>query len=653
MEKKKEVELISLSTELDKSKKYMKRFRKARDFNSTRQDAYMELMSFYQGTQHLLKQYSTSQPWVVNMNTPYAAVAIDKRVGSLLANDYMGELLPLSEKDVDNLEALQKVFRKEWQRIELDEYIKEAVRQSAIIREGYVHIYLDKEKVIGGTGKKRLGALDAYNIDPSSVYIDPNARSMEDAQYIFVASRISKYEAKEKYPIITSILNGGDSFTPEDRGEVFIENDYTSQQEDVYTVLTYYAKKDGKIEKVKLVNGVIVEEPVLLELTKFPIAQMRWKKAAQSCYGLSLMDDVLSLQKAICSIESAITNTAIAYAAPSIMVRKGCGIDPKVAAKANGAPGVVYLVDGALDNAMRPVIPPKIDDSILAIKNDYQNQIDRITGNTREFQGELGTAGNTKGSANAAINRAKVIEVNVLNNIKAFVEDLSNILIEYITYLYAGEVISAYDGKDVDGKTHKFMDVKVPSAKKLEGLQYKYYIELDTKTPFSKERQKEMLLEMFQIERQYDVPIKTLTMTDLLKATDLEGKDEIITRYNEINHQDAQTKAETISELTMAATEAQIPPEMLNAAIAEIISGQRETPALEQLMKSIEDAFQQQMQQQEQAINRNTEMLMQTPQSLAEVDQLTAQIEQGVAQQPQGNPEELAALMAMTQNQPV
>ena len=156
---------------------------------------------------------------------------------------------------------------------------------------------------------------------------------------------------EEKYPKLKNIEAIADNYTPEDRGEVYYDNDYTTEQEDVKTVITYYGKKKGgKLFKVVLVSGIIVEENEM-KFPIFPIAQIRWKKAAQSCYGLSLMDDVLSLQKAVTSIESAVTNTAIAYAAPSMMVRKGCGVDPKVVAKANGAPGVVYAVDPALSSS--------------------------------------------------------------------------------------------------------------------------------------------------------------------------------------------------------------------------------------------------------------------------------------------------------------
>ena len=293
----------------------------------------------------------------------------------------------------------------------------------------------------------------------------------------------------------------------------------------------------------------------------FPIAQIRWKKAAQSCYGLSLMDDVLSLQKAVTSIESAVTNTAIAYAAPSMMVRKGCGVDPKVVAKANGAPGVVYAVDGNLDNAIKPVVPPQIKQETLNIKNDYITQIDKITGNTQQFLGNVGTAGNTKSGTDSAISRATIIENKVLSNIKEFVEDVTEILIEYIKRTYAGEELSYNDGKQPDGK-YKFTTVKLPNEEAMKDrTNYNYYIELETKTPYNREKQKDLLLEIFQLERQYDAPVKTVTVSDIIKNSDIERKDEIIARYNTLTFQDAETKADAITQLYQSGMEVGVDPE--------------------------------------------------------------------------------------------
>ena len=445
--------ILNISEELEKSREYMNKFQKASHFNKERQEAYAENMAFYQGNQHLLKKYKNETPWVVNMNTPYATIAIDNRVSSLLANDYIGELLPLSEQDVAPIEAISEVFKREWKRMDLDDVVRACVRGCAIVREFYCHIILDPKKAIGGNGSKNLGKLEAYAIEPAKIYIDPNARNLKDARYMFVTGRISKEEAIENYQKIKMAKDQCHTFqydTPTDRGEVYYDNDYTTEQEDVFTKLTYYGKEKGKIKRVTLINSIIVEEKIM-PVKHFPVAQIRWKKAAESCYGLSLMDEVLCLQKAITSIESAITNTAMSYAAPSMMVRKGCGVDPKAVAKANGAPGVVYSVEGNLDNAIRPVIPPKIQQEILNIKTDFQNQIDKITGNSNQFLGDIGSAGNTSSGTEMAIERAKIIEVDVLNNIREFVEDISEILVEFVSQVYAGETVTNNDGKKVEG----------------------------------------------------------------------------------------------------------------------------------------------------------------------------------------------------------
>jgi hypothetical protein len=617
-------EMINLSEEHEKAKPYLEKFNKAKTFNSSRQEAYAENMAFYQGNQHLLKKYKNETPWVVNMNTPYATIAIDNRVSSLLANDYIGELLPMSEDDVDAVQALSKVFQKEWKRMNLDEIVRACVRGGSVVREFYCHIVVNKNKTVGGKNSKNLGRIEAYAIEPSRIYIDPSARCLRDARYMFVTGRISKEEASEKYSKIKNALQVSNTFTPQDRGEVYYDNDYVTSQDDVFTTLTYYGKENGKIKSVKLINGIIVEETTRPN-KNFPILQFRWKKAAQSCYGLSLMDEVLSLQKAITSIESAITNTAMSYAAPSMMVRKGCGVDPRVVAKANGAPGVVYSVEGDLDNALKPVIPPKIQQEILNIKTDFQAQIDKITGNSNQFLGDIGTAGNTSSGATIAVERAKIIEIDVLNNIKEFVEDITEVLVEYISLIYNNETMTYNAGKNPDG-TFKFEKIDLPDKGVLLNSNYQYYIELETKTPYNKEKQKQLLLEIYQLERQYDTAIKTVTVGDIIKNTDLENKDEIISRFGNLTYQDAMTKTETIRGLIQTATSYGINEELINSAIAEIIAGQNETPAVDELMAVMEDAFKVEMQKNDETISNVTDLLMSSPSQQAQIESMANEV---------------------------
>lgn len=598
MKKKKEKdieEVYSLQEELDKAKPYTEMYKKAYDFNTERFNAYAELMAFYQGNQHLLKKYKTDRPWVVNMNTPYATVAIENRIASILVNDYEGDLIPLSPEDIDIIEPIDRVYKREWERLDIDRIIRNCVETSAVVREAYCHIILDDKKIYGGTKRKRVGALTAEIIEPSRVLIDPTARNLKDANYMIVLGRISKKEALKTYNKLESLKLQAPDYTPYQRGEVYYDNDYSTEQEDVFTVWNFYQKENGKIKKTKLINNIIVKESTL-DISRFPIAQLRWKKAAQSCYGISLMDQLLSLQKAINAIESAITNTAIAYAAPSMMVAKGSGVDPKVVAKSNGAPGVVYSVNGNLDNAIKPVVPPKIQDEILAIKQDFEAKIREISGNSNQFMGNIGTAANTVGGAEVAVERAKIIEVNIINNIEDFVEEIVNILVEFIIKMYPNAELTYSNGKDGEG-AYNFDVIKMPKKSEMKDLEYKFYIELDKKSQYSKDKQKQTLMDLFQFERQYDAPVKTITVSDIIKNSDLINKDEIIARYNNLNSQDAQTKAETIDKLINTANNMGISQDLIIQATAEIISGGDEHPATDQLMKMIEQGFSQQLQE--------------------------------------------------------
>ena len=596
MKKKEETEeVLSIQEELDKARPYTEMYEKAYNFNTERFDAYAELMAFYQGNQHLLKKYRTNRPWVVNMNTPYATVAIENRIASILVNDYEGDLIPLSPEDVDIIEPIDRVYKREWERLDIDRIIRNCVETSAVVREAYCHIILDDKKIYGGTKRKRVGALSAEIIEPGSVLIDPTARNLKDANYMIVLGRISKKEALNTYKKLESLKIQAPDYMPNQRGEIYYDNDYSTEQEDVFTVWNFYQKSDGKIKKTKLINNIIVKETTL-DISRFPIAQLRWKKAAQSCYGISLMDQLLSLQKSINAIESAITNTAIAYAAPSMMVAKGSGVDPKVVAKSNGAPGVVYSVNGNLDNAIKPVVPPKIQDEILAIKQDFEAKIREISGNSNQFMGNIGTAANTVGGAEVAVERAKIIEVNIVNNIEDFVEEIVNILVEFIIKMYPNAELTYSNGKDGEGLWN-FDVIKMPKKSEMKDLEYKFYIELDKKSQYSKDKQKQTLMDLFQFERQYDAPVKTITVSDIIKNSDLINKDEIIARYNNLNSQDAQTKAETIDKIISTANDMGISQDLVMQATAEIISGGNEHPATDQLMQMIEQGFSQQLQE--------------------------------------------------------
>lgn len=580
-----------------KAQRVLKNIRRAKNAVGDRVNELQELLAFYEGKQYELSKYKISRPWVVRMKTPYSSVAIDIRVSSLIASDYFGELQPMNPDDEEPIKALRDFVGDEWERLRLDSKIDECIKSSAIVRDAYVHLYWEDKKLTND----RHGYVSASVIEQNaSIYIDPTANSLREARWLGIVSRMNIEDFEDNYPQFNEVIHEGSSgMTSYERGEISFWRDYETEQEGVLTIVTYYEKRKDHIRKLVVVEDLLVEEIELDGLTKFPIAQMRWKRASGSPYGISLMDDLVESQKAINAIESAIVNTAVAYSAPSYAVRKGSGIDPKEVATTSGVPGVVFSVEGDISNAIQPIAIPKLDNAILGVKNDFIIAIDRTAGITNPYLGSIGTSGNTAQGAKMAIERARIIEADVLHNVELFIEDITDILVEYTTSNYSGSTVTSRKIDKTTGKIN-FKKHKLPSN--LDELDYTFYVDLNAKTAYSKEREKDMIIELYQMQHQYKDDIKLINQLDILEAYDLSNKEILVQRFEQLMQQTSEEKAQIITQLVTNATQLGIPPEQVEQAIVELMSGSAETPVTDQLMQMMQQMAQQGAQNQEQAM---------------------------------------------------
>jgi hypothetical protein len=582
---------------------YITLFRKAEDFDITRFDEYIEYLAFYEGRQNFLSAYAGEKPWVVDINTTYAADAIDIRVSSLLANDYKGELEPLSAADVEPINNLNAVYSNFWDEMNMDKHITRSIADAAVIRESYTHIIYDDDTV-GSSDRMREGKLVAYSLDPASVLIDPAALSLKDADYVIIRERITPRKVIDLYPDFDfESADKSSMFTPQERGEMVVGNDFMSEQERVLTKLTFYevknnGRKNQEVWKTVIIENQFVEESKKLPINCLPIAQFRWEKKHKSPYGLSLMDRLIAQQKAVNATESAIINTALQFAAPSFIVNVDSGLNPEDVAVSAGMPAAVYPVAGVqIDNAIRPLFSGKaVDQTMVSIKMNTVDTIYKMAGVTQEFIGSLGSSGNTSGGSNIAIQRAKIIEQKILTHIEEYVEDITYIMMDYITKVFGGETIYTRGEKRTDGGFN-FNKIEVPEVDQ-ETFSYTFSVNLDVKTKYSKDQNKQLMLELFQMERQYNQgePIVT-SVLDVLKQYNVPERYELIERQKMMMRQDDAQKAQAIMQITQAALQYGIDPQMLQQAIAEIMSGKQETPTVDAILQMIEQTVAQQNQQ--------------------------------------------------------
>lgn len=575
-----------------------KYFQKAYVRAQERLDALTENMAFYEGSQYSLESYQSNKPWVVQMNTPYATLAIDTRVASLVASNYAGELEPFSPDDKEAVDGLQDLYSDIWEELRMNEKISNAIKTGAVVREAYIHIIADKNENEGGTNRMNTGKLYAYFLNPSHVWVDPKVRDFKEARYVCITERVSKQKAFSDYPFLKDNIVGG-SYSPEMRGEIYNGNDYSTEQDGIFTKVTTYVKeykensKSPVIHKYITIEDVLCDDDELTSLHYLPIAQFKWKSASDSPYGLSLMDELISLQKAVNAIESAITNTSLAYASPSMMVSSSCGVDPKQVALTVGSPGVVYMVDGDLSNAIAPVIVPQLNDRIVNIKTEFQNTISTIAGVTSTYLGSLGTSGNTAGGAELAINRAKIIENIVMRNVEDFVEQLTFILTDYIVALFAG-VDTVYTRTRGDNGQLMFNERHLSEG--IRDVQYSFYVDLSARTQYSKDKEKQTLQELYQMERQYDSEIKLINEIDILDETDLRTKDALKARYNRLNYQSNEQKLQLINTLNELQAKYGIDQNLIQQAQIEVMESDEKMEVFKQVT-SIATSTMNQMQQ--------------------------------------------------------
>lgn len=607
-------------------KYFFKLYDDARSYESSRFYDYQELMAYYEGKQHLLASYATEKPWVIDINTPYATNAINLRVSSLLSNDYVGEIQPLSPYDVDKVFTLNQAYQNMWNELNMDKHVDESIHRCAIVREAYTHIVYNDDAIVGGTMQQRKGKLEAYFIDPRSVLIDPKATSIDNADYVIITERISREQASAQYKKFEDIPNSSSIFFEGESYASYLGN--SMSDENVLVKMTVYEIKNKNTSKKRILKSITIGSQVLVSqeempINVLPIAQLRWEKKMKSPYGISLMDRLLPLQKSVNAIESAYTNTVLAYAVPSFVLSKDSGLDPQDVARTAGAPGIILPVDGDPQRAIIPLMQGKvIDEQMVVIKREHQMMIEQIAGISDQFMGELGTAGNTTGGAQQAISRAKIIEQQFMVNLEEYIEQLTAIIVEFLVKVFKGEKIFTRGEKQANGQ-YQFNEFQVPVA---EEVDYQFYVNLSIRTPFNKQSVQNLMMQMYQFERQYDAPVKVITALDVLKTFDVPNRDELTKRYQDMTTQTNQKKAEVAMMLMAKAAQFGIPQGTVQQAISELIAG-GETPTLDAVMAQM----QQIIAEQQASVAREQQALARGSMAQTRADNIAAEMQaQGV-----------------------
>ena len=605
--------------EKETEKKVRQMVRDAVDFRqSTRDQEYINNMAHYEGLHWNLAQNKDESPFLLKSDINHLKNAIDLRLGSLFAESYYGVLEPLSPNDVDSINTLNNLYRNEWVRLNADDRVEAAIKNACIQDNGYTEISFDTGAIFGGTGTRREGTIVLRDLSTSDVYLDPRANSIDDCEYMVVKSTKTKNWIKRNKPEWIDKIKSK-NITPtdilgDDEGSIYTGRDYTKSNSHLYVINTVYEKyaKEIDMETVDDETGETTVEPVSITAIRvyylindklidtdedypfdeFPIIPMQWEAEPQSPYGIPLVRGLTVPQKVANLIESAANNIAMHYTIPTWLVSAESGLDINKVAKLSSALGMVWKVNGDVSKAMKQMEYPAVDEQLINIKNSFVTNIQTYAGVTSQYIGNIGTAGSTAEGTNAAINRAVVIDNAPIKQIEKYVEKLSRMIIKFMTRYYKKQTVYIRDTQKQKNGEYNFQEFFIDDN--LENINYEFTVKLASRSKSDKNRQYNLLKDLYQTQNQYKDPNKVINVTDLVKAAQLDNFDEMFKRFSDMSEEAFNEKADMIVQImniggtiTPNGTPL-IPAELMQQGIIDVLNDDGSLDTVQQIFDTYE-----------------------------------------------------------------
>ena len=548
--------------------------KRATEFRQSQRDKeYITNRAHYEGLQWNLAENKVDSPFLLRSDINHLKAAVDLRLGSLCSDKYWGELKPLSPNDVEGVHKLNILYKNEWDRLSADDVVEAVVKNGAICDNGYVQINFDENKILGGTDTRREGAITLKVIDTSAVYLDPSASCIEDCDFLVVKTRRTEDWVKRNKPDWMTKIKELDlkpgTVDSNDEGNIYASRDFSTNQENLYSLETVYRKEKIKVdmESVDELTGEVIIEQVSRQIVKeyyvinnryiaanenypfeeFPIIPFQWEPMPQSPYGIPLLRGLTVPQKVANLIESAANNIAMHYTVPTWLVSEESGIDINKFAKLNNALGMAWKVAGDVSKAVKQMDPPQINADLIAIKDSFVANIKSYAGVSDTYIGNIGTAGSTAEGTATAVNRATIVDNAPTKQIEKFVEQLSRMIVKFMVRYYKGQTIYVREVSKLNKNEYDFNSITMDNT--LENMNYEFAVDLASRSKSDKNRQYNLMKELYTIQNQYKEDKRIINIPDLVKAAHLDNYDEMFKRLSDMSDEAFQEKADLIVQI--------------------------------------------------------------------------------------------------------
>lgn len=518
-----------------KSTRILKRFEEARRKRvaSGKDAKWKELDAFDRGEQWQVAG-DKLPPWVPKPVTNFVHLVKTTKKAALAVENPTGKIYPQGPSDQELSDKLQKVYMYEWDRVKLRKYVREAIDTGKLLGTAIVQLYYDESDGVQGPSESLYeGQIKAMQIDPANFYPDPNAFSLEDCEFVHIVKRkpLSFLKSHPEFKDKAAQVEARE-LSNQEKGEIYNRH-YDSERKDKMIDFHEHYEKipneevGGYTYKVTYMAGDVYLTEKNIRPNRYPFAVYYDFKQRQDFWGMSTCEYILDNQKLINKVESVIALIGTLLQNPQKVVHKQSGINPKEASKYGDAPGHTYQSNIDPRLAIHWLQPPQIPQALFSLAEQAKQNIREITGLTESYMGQSVGSLQTSSGVDSLIERSTMRDRDQMYDLELFIEDLSKLLIGFISEYYTEErYMRVIDEQTQDATFETFR------GSDFKDLAFDIKLNVSAKAPMSRARQQQEMEKLITLQgqMQYDPPI--ITPQEYMKYSDFQDSDMIIKRMN-------------------------------------------------------------------------------------------------------------------------
>jgi hypothetical protein len=469
--------------------------------------------------------------------------------------------VPMTPSDVELVSKLQRAYEHVWDQEKVPMVVRRCVDRSILQGTSIAYVFAE-ENIRGKYYGENHPDNQLYRYDVkikklnnAQFYIDPSAYNIPEAKFFTITEPTSFSEVKNN-PTFRQFAGdklkklkfadlqrdndaSGDIYDrPTTKSDMTLQSETGDEMCTMHIHWERYRNEEGAWQ-VDVSYFLWNTDFLLYRIEDFkpsiyPFAVLYDEEEDNSFWGTSTAMDMLENQKIINKTAQAASIIGTLHQNPQKVVLRESGINAAEMSRTGTLAGKVWTSN--VPNAVETLTPPDIPKGLFDIEDRMKADIKDMAGITEAYTGESVGSLTTSTGVDSLIQRSTIRDRDKALQIDQFVEDLSNIIAQFIL-VYWTEARPIMTRKT--NGTAEFEQWTPVPPEEYENLEWRVRSDVYAKAPVTaatKSQQADNLMQM-QGQFQYDPPL--ITVEEWIEMKDFPNKADILARM-EIDRQNKQ-----------------------------------------------------------------------------------------------------------------